>query len=169
MIAALALAGVLVIAVLVHGTLASQARGWLHYTFPGIPARLGTAVGIFANNCRELLGVAGLLLIAQLAARRTGGPTPAQLLLRTAGELLLAGVIAANVLVVGAAVGAYGTRMVRAMLPHGPIEVAAYGLALGLYLHGRHRPLATTQIIATLALGIVLLALAATLETFVTI
>ena len=31
--------------------------------------------------------------------------------------------------------------MVRAMLPHGPVEVAAYSLALALYLQGRSRPL----------------------------
>ena len=44
-------------------------------------------------------------------------------------------------LVVGAAIGAYGTRMVGAMLPHGPVELAAYSLALALYLHGRRRAL----------------------------
>ena len=49
--------------------------------------------------------------------------------------------IAANVLVVGAALGAYGERMVRAMLPHGPVELAAYALALALYLQGRSRAL----------------------------
>ena len=36
-----------------------------------------------------------------------------------------------------ARLGAYGTRMVRAALPHGPVELAAYALALALYLQGR--------------------------------
>ena len=35
---------------------------------------------------------------------------------------------------VGASVGAYGTRMLRAMLPAGPIELAAYALAASVYL-----------------------------------
>lgn len=38
---------------------------------------------------------------------------------------------------VGVAVGAYGTRMLCAMLPGGPIEVAAYALATSVYLHSR--------------------------------
>ena len=131
----------MLIALATRAALAAQARSWLHYTFAGVPARPQTAVGIFANNTRELMAVFGLLLIAQLAVRRDGRPTRAQLLLRTGGELILSGAIVANMLVVGAAIGGYGTRMVRAMLPHGPVEVAAYALALALYVQGRSRPL----------------------------
>ena len=69
-------------------------------------------------------------------------------------------------LVVGAAVGGYGTRMVRAMLPHGPVEVAAYALALALYLLGRSRPLPTARLAGTIATSVALLAVAALLETF---
>ena len=98
-------------------------------------------MAIFAHNARAILGVFGLLLIAQLAARRPGGPGRAQRLILAGGELILAGVIAANVLVVGAGLGAYGERMARAMLPHGPVELAAYALALALYLQGRSRAL----------------------------
>jgi hypothetical protein len=123
-------------------------------------------VWIFTSNSRELLGVLGLLLIAQIAVRRIDGPTRAQRLLRAGGELVLAGAITANVLVVGGAVGAYGERMVRAMLPHGPFEVAAYSLALALYLQGRRRPLPTVRTAGTIAASVALLALAALLETF---
>ena len=164
--AAVLTVGVLVIALATRAALAGQARNWLHYTFRGVPARPETAVGIFANNTRELLGVLGVLLIAQLAARRAGGPTRTQLLLRSCGELILIGAIGANVLVVGAAVGGYGTRMVRAMLPHGPVEVAAYALALALYLLGRSRPLPTARLAGTIATSVALLAVAALLETF---
>ncbi len=80
--------------------------------------------------------------------------------------MLIAGVIAANVLVIGAAVGAYGTRMVWAMLPHGPVEVAAYALALALYLQGRRRPLPPHRLAGTITASVVLLAIAALLETF---
>ena len=99
------------------------------------------AVAIFVHNARAILGVFGLLLIAQLAARHPGGPGRAQRLILAGGELILAGVIAANVLVVGAGLGAYGERMARAELPHGPVELAAYALALALYLQGRRRAL----------------------------
>ena len=156
----------LVIALATRAALAAQARNWLHYTFPGVPAPPESAVGIFANNSRELLGVLGLLLIAQIAARRSDGPTRAQQLVRAGGELVLAGAIAANVLVVGAAVGVYGERMVRAMLPHGPFEVAAYSLALTLYLQGRRRPLPAARLAGTIAASVALLALAALLETY---
>ena len=157
---------VLLVALMTRVALASQARGWLHYRFPGVPHRLGSASWIFANNGRELLGVLGLLLIAQLGVRRAGGPTSAQRLLRSGGEVLIVGVIAANVLVIGTAVGAYGERMVRAMLPHGPVEVAAYTLALALYLQGRRRPLPQHRLAGTIAASVILLAAAALLETF---
>ena len=59
----------------------------------------------------------------------------------TVAELILAAAITANTLVVGVAIGAYGLRMVSATLPHGPIELAAYTLAIALYLHDRRRNL----------------------------
>lgn len=166
LIAAALTIAVMLIALATRAALAAQARSWLHYTFVGVPARPQTAVGIFANNTRELMAVFGLLLIAQLAVRRDGRPTRAQLLLRTGGELILSGAIVANMLVVGAAIGGYGTRMVRAMLPHGPVEMAAYALALALYVQGRSRPLPSTRLAGTIAGSIALLAVAALLETF---
>ena len=60
----------------------------------------------------------------------------------------------------------YGERMVRAILPHGPFEVAAYSLALTLYTQGRHRPLPAVRLAGTIAASVALLALAALLETF---
>jgi hypothetical protein len=157
---------VLLVALVTHVALAPQGRRWLHYTFPGVPARLNSAVWIFTNNGRELLGVLGLLLIAQIAAHRSDGPTRAQCVVRAGGELVLAGAIGANVLVVGAAIGAYGERMVRAILPHGPFEVAAYSLSLALYKQGRRRPLPVVRLAGTIAASVALLALAALLETF---
>lgn len=168
-IAMLAFAGVLVIAGVVRATLADRAREWLGYSFPGVSPRLNVAVGIFAHNGRAILGVFGLLLIAQLAARRSGGPGRTQRGILVAGELILAGVILANVLVVGAGLGAYGARMVRACLPHGPVELAAYALALALYLEGRRRALPAARLTKTIAASVAMLALAAALETFTTV
>ena len=168
-VAMLTLAGVLIVAALVDLSLAGQARAWLGYRFPGLPARPNVAVGIFVHNARAILGVFGLLLIAQLAARHPGGPGRAQRLILAGGELILAGVIAANVLVVGAGLGGYGERMARAELPHGPVELAAYALALALYLQGRRRALPASHLAKVVAASVALLALAAALETFVNV
>jgi hypothetical protein len=111
--------------------------------------------------------VFGLLLIAQLAARHPNGPARAQRSILAAGEVILAGVILANVLVVGAGVGAYGERMARAELPHGPVELAAYSLALSLYLQGRRRAVPTAHVMKVAEATLALLAIAAVLETFV--
>ena len=80
---------------------------------------------------------------------------------------------------VGAAVGAYGTRMIRAMLPAGPIELAAYALATSVYLQSRRTRLlylgedriAIERTDARRAAGVallsgVLLVIAALVETF---
>jgi len=168
-IVALALtAAALLTAAVAHVTLAALARSWLGYRFPGVPADVSTAVWILGHNARALAGVLGLLMIAQLAARSTG-PAPAQRVLQSAGEVALAGTIAANLLVIGAAIGGYGTRMLDAMLPHGPVELAAYSLAIGLYLTGRRRALPAAHIAAVACASVVLLALAAALETWVSL
>ncbi len=145
----------------------TPARRRLHYPFTGLPGRFNVAVSIFAHNGRAMAGVFGLLLIVQLALRNPAGPGPAQRMIRTVGELLLTGLVAANVLVVGASLGAYGTRMAWALLPHGPVELAAFATALALYLQGRRRPLPSRQLVITGAVSVLLLAAAAALETFV--
>ncbi len=169
LIAAELIASVLVIASLTRVVLTDQAAGWLGYRFPGVPARVGDAVLIFEHNLAAVLGVLGVLPIAQIAARAPHGPGPVQRAVQICAELVLAAAIAANTLTVGVSVGAYGTRMLVAMLPHGPVELAAYTLPIALYLHGRRRALPARQLAATIASSITLLAIAAVLETFVTL
>ena len=101
-------------------------------------------LAIFAHNAAALLGVFAAAADRPVArcATAAGPGAPSGSIAAPAGELLLAGAIAANVLVVGAALGAYGDADGRApMLPHGPVELAAYALALALYLQGRRRAL----------------------------
>jgi uncharacterized membrane protein SpoIIM required for sporulation len=74
--------------------------------------------------------------------------------------------VALNVLVVGAALGAYGRRMVTAILPHGLLELAAFAVALALYLRARRVRLAPPRIATTALACVGLLALAAVLETY---
>jgi Stage II sporulation protein M len=158
-----------VIALVVHAWFGAAARRWLAFPFAGIPARPGEAASIFIHNLRVLAAVGGLLLIAQSAYWTAGAAQPGRLhgTLRRLGEALLGAAVAANVIVIGASFGAYGTRMLRAALPHGPLELAAYSLALALYLQGRRRPFPARRLLAVMALSVSTLALAAVLETYV--
>lgn len=165
-VAAALTAAAMLTAAVVHLALAGEARRWLGYRFPGVPSHVSTAVWILGHNARGLAGVLGLLMIAQLAAR-SPGPARAQQVLRSAVEVVIAGAIAANVLVIGAAIGGYGTRMLVAMVPHGPVELSAYSLALGLYLRGRRRALPAAHMAVVACASAALLALAAALETWV--
>jgi len=163
---ALAAAAALVAAIVRLGALSGQVRSWLDYPFR-LPATPRVALGIFANNSRALIGLLGLVLIAQLAARAPGGPAQAQRLALAFGELILAGGVIANVLIVGGAVGAYGERMVLALLPHGPVEAAAYAYALAFYVSSRTTVVPARRVIQVAATSTALLAVSAVLETFV--
>jgi hypothetical protein len=158
-----------VIALAVHVWFAAAARRWLAFPFTGIPARPSTAASIFIHNLRALAAVGGVLLIAQSAYWNPGAPEPGPLhrIARRLGEALLASAVAANVIVIGASFGAYGTQMLRAAMPHGPVELTAYSLALSLYLQGRGRRIAARHVLAVLALSGSTLALAALLESYV--
>ena len=160
---------VVLIALVVRAGFAAGARRWLAFPFTGIPASPAEAAGIFIHNLRALAAVWGMLLIARsgFSVAREGQPGVVHQTLRRLGEALLGAAVAANVIVVGASLGAYGTRMVGAALPHGPVELAAYSLALALYLQGRNRLLPIRHVLAMAALSISVLALAALLETFV--
>jgi hypothetical protein len=162
---------VVLIALVVRAGFAADARRWLAFPFTGIPASPGEAASIFIHNMRALAAVWGMLLIAQSGypAARNGQPGLGHLTLRRLGEALLGAAIMANVIVVGASFGAYGTRMVWAALPHGPVELAAYSLALALYLQGRNRPLPSRHVLALAALSVSVVALAAVLETFLNV
>jgi hypothetical protein len=154
------------VAVAVQTLLAGQARDALGFRFPGVPATLDSAATIFAANLRVLGGMLAVLALAQMLAR---SPDPSARPMRWLLALLrvLVGlVVTVNVIVVGGALGAYGARMVRAMLPHGPVELAAYAAALARVIAGRRRPLPIRAMVGWAILSIGLLAIAATLETW---
>jgi hypothetical protein len=155
------------IAVVVHAGFAAQARRWLAFPFTGIPARPDIAARIFLHNVRALAAVGGMILIAQSGQWRAHEPTRAATTARRLGEVLLGAAIVANLIVVGASFGAYGTRMLRAALPNGPLELAAYSLALALYRQGRTRALPARHLLTIVTLSVATLALSAVLETYV--
>jgi hypothetical protein len=160
---------VVAIALLVALTSPGAARGWLGFRFRGIPATLGVAAAIFVHNLRALAAVGGLLLIAQSPHWAGHERGHIQRAVQRAGELLLAAGIATNVIVIGTAFGAYRVKMLRAALPQGPFELAAYATALALYVGGRDKRLSARDVICTGVLAVSALAVAAALETFVSL
>ena len=167
LIGVLAIAACIALAVIVAVAAPVQACDWLGFAFPGVAARPAVAIGIFAHNLRSLTGIFVLLIFARLAPRAPDKRT-ARLTVRL-GELLLAGAITANLVVVGAALGAYRERMVLALMPHGPVELAAYSLALALYLTDRRRNLPAAYVATAGVACVALLAIAAVLETWVSV
>jgi ABC-type arginine transport system permease subunit len=169
------IAGALTLAVLAIGLTVdiaaiAPARRLLAFQFRGVPAEPAVAATVFVHNLHALLAIGGALLVAQMpylggraAVERT------EWIRRCACDAALAAGIAANVMVIGVSFGAYGTRMIRAALPHGPVELAAYSLGLALYLQGRRRALPARHVLAVSALSTSLLAAAAVLETFVNV
>jgi hypothetical protein len=159
------------IALFVHVWFAPAARRWLAFPFAGIPATPGEAARIFIHNLRALGAVGSLLLLAQSMHWNAdgAGPRSAHRMVRGLGEIVLGAAVTANLVVVGASLGAYGAQMAQAALPHGPVEVCAYSLALALYRQGRDRPLPPRRAAAVLAVSVLSLAIAAMLETYVNV
>jgi hypothetical protein len=167
--------GVIAVTAAVAGVTAvgfgAQARGLLRFGFAGVTRQLGSAAQIFLNNAKlvALAGLAAFVAQVQLGAAAVKGLslTPGTLawLSRACGMGLLVAA-SVNVAIVGLAIGAYGSRMCIACLPHGPVELAAYCTAVDFYLAARRRPLSRTAWLAAGAATVGLLALAALLETY---
>ena len=146
------------VAVVVHLAVPVVARRLLSFAFPARPAGLGAAWGIMIGNLRLAAApLAGALLLG-LADRGVPGPGRALL------DVVLAGVVVLNVVIVGAGFGAYGARMLRYALPHGPVELAGYCCALTVYLSTRAGRLQARSGWALTGAAVMLLALAAMLE-----
>lgn len=158
-----------IIAAVVAITIAAQARRWLGAGFAGVPPRIGEAGSILLNNERFVLGLGAAAWVEQFRLRqipianRTFSPLT---LLGLAVDIIVPLAALVNVALVGLAVGAYGWRMLGALLPHGPFEVCAYCIAANLFVTARRRPLARREWVAAGAASLVLLAVAALLETF---
>lgn len=166
--AAAVLAVVAVAALVTAAAFADAVRDALDFGFGGIPRTLGDALDVFLHNARLMGAVAAGVLVVQAprfehadGSLGRGGAS-----LRTVADLVLGIAVAVNAAVVGAALGAYGERMVRAVLPHAPLELAAYACALALYLRARDARLTPRPALALAAWALALLALAAFVEVF---
>ena len=160
------LAATVAIAALVHLVAAAPARDFLAFTFPGVPARLGEAAAIFTHNARITGAAIGFALVNQ-APWLIDPDAPARHRRVTAlCDLVVVGVAAQSLVVSAAALGAYGDRMVAAIMPHGPLELVAFSLALCLYVQSRRERLAPARALALLTASLTVLAVAALVETF---
>jgi hypothetical protein len=130
-------------AAIVHLAAADTARDALGFTFPAVPDRPGEALAILANNARHaatIIACAALRGLPSASAR----DTPLYTL----------------------AAGCLDAIMARALLPHGPIELAAFALPLGLHLDARRRPITWRSTLWTAIGCLVLLAVSAGAETY---
>jgi hypothetical protein len=159
-------AGVLVaiggVALVVRVACAGDARDALGLTFPGLPRTLGSAAEVFGANVR-LLGVTVIAAVvaALLRGERRMGRVPVVLC-----DLALGLGCVLHVLLVGAAVGGYGSKGLAYILPHGPVELAGFAVGLALYVEARAGRVALREAVGSVVMAIALLVVAAGLEVF---
>jgi hypothetical protein len=160
--AAILVAVTAVAAAIVAAAAAESVRDELRFGFGGVPDRLGEAISILTTNLRIL----SALLAAAVIAELTRSPRRLARAGQRVMDVLVAAAVVMNAALVGAAIGAYGGRMVAALLPHGPFELAAYALALGLFLRARTGALPAATLLRAGGWAAALLVVAALLETY---
>lgn len=156
------------VALLVRVAAAEEVRDALGFTFSGIPDNLGEAGEILANNGRIMLAAVVASGVAQAAIRADAdglarGAMTAVVRFCEVGLLLWCLV---HVAVIGAALGAYGGRALRPVLPHLPFELAAFSLVLALYLKARRERVETRDLVTAAVVAAVLLAIGAVVEVY---
>lgn len=166
-ICAAATCTVAALAIALRLTLADAARTLLDYRFAPADPSVAGAASILATNARKLAGLYGLALVAQAPWRAAADPGrrgPRALRLACdAGALAL---LAPTAILIAVATAGYGGRMLAAMLPHGPLELAAFALALGVYRDARRGPVTVRRLLTRAGAGLLLLAVAAAIETY---
>jgi hypothetical protein len=150
-----------IVAVGITAFAAAPIRHWLDFPFGGIPPHVSQIVAVLANNLRLLGGLLAASVMAQLALRAN---TPGTRVLAMVCDAIIVLACANHVFLVGATIGGYGTRGLDALLPHGPIELAAYSLALSLYVACRRERMAPARALTIAGLSAVVLTIAAVVE-----
>jgi hypothetical protein len=162
------LAATVATAVAVHFLAAEEARRTLGFGFAGVPHTPATALAIFVDNTRVLAAILVAAIVVQ-AARELAGSSLSRAYeqaLTSVCDCALLLFTCLNVLAVGAAYGAYGLRTVRATVVHGPFELAAFSIALALYLASRRERLDRRRCAAGAGAACALLMLGAILEAY---
>lgn len=154
--AAILLVAATALAVVLSG-LDADTRTLLRFGFGGVERTAGEALRIALDNAR----LAGATLLAAAIVPRLPGWA------RRLVDALLAALLSLNAGAVGLALGAYGRRVAAATALHLPLEFAALSLAGGAYISSSKRPIDVRMLAGIATLCASLLALAATLETYV--
>jgi hypothetical protein len=136
--------------------LADDTRRLLDFGFAGVERTPAQATSIALHNARFVV----VTLI--FAILRPDLPRP----VRTIVDALLAAVLTLNAGELGVALGAYRERAAAATALHAPLEFSALALAGGAYTATRKQPLALPALARIAVLCALLLAAAATLETY---
>lgn len=136
--------------------LTDAARSTLGFGFGGLDPSASDVAAIAVHNGRL---AAGALLLAAVVPRLPR-------LARTFADVILLAILALNAGAIGAAIGAYGPRLIEAVALHLPLELGALSLAGGAYMHARQRPIGTRALATLAAACALLLIAAATVETY---
>ncbi len=150
----------LAVAMIVYLIAPASARRLLSFAFPVGPPGLRAAWGIFTANLRLAAVPLASALLLRMADRDGPAFNPARTLL----DAIIATILALNVMIVGAGFGAYGARMIRYALPHGPVELTGYCCALTVYASARAGHLQARQAWLLALASVTLLAVSAMLE-----
>jgi hypothetical protein len=162
--AASALVGVATAAAVVTALgFASPARTWLSFRFTGMPDEPAAAAGVFTHNASLLGAILALCVLVQALSGEQGAVAR---LARLGSDATVVALGAVNASLVGVTVGAYGAGGVRALLPHGPVELAGFSVALALYAAVRRDSSSFRQVGVLAGSAVGLLAVAAVLETY---
>jgi hypothetical protein len=171
-VAAAIIAATLVIAAAVALGFGSEARHTLHFGFAGVPPRFGEALSIFLSNSKLAATCWSAALVAQLRWLATSEDRAEVLALAVRGlSFVCDGVLCAaaflNLLMVGGGLAVYRFRLLPAILPHGPFELAGFCVAVSFYLHARRNRVADLRTWVVPAMWtLALLGIAAGLETY---
>lgn len=139
--------------------LADETRGTLRFGFGGLEHSPAEVARIALYNAR----VAGGTLLCAAVTPRVG------MRVRRLVFVLLATVLTCSAAAVGIAIGAYGDRAISAIAVHLPVEFSALSLAGGAYMQACRQALDARDLVVAGAATGLLLVVAATLETYVSI
>ena len=155
-VAAASVAAVAALGVAVSG-LADETRTALGFGFDGVERSPAEAAGIALHNAK----IAGaVLLCAAITPRLTR-------CIRGLLDFVLAIVLLLNAAAVGIAIGAYGSRALRALAPHALLELAGLSLTGGAYMHARKQRVSPLVLASVGCVSGLLLVAAAALEAYV--
>lgn len=142
---------------------AGALREQFGFRFPSAAASLSEVASIWMQNAQ----LAALVLLAAVALLALRGHPHAAWLARFCCDAVLALLLALNLLLIGLALGAYGTRLAAQLALHGPVELAGFAIAGAGYLAARVGALGYLGLLRLAALCAAVLALAALLESYV--